>query len=97
MLLPLLTLRIFRFILPVLIGLVAYVLRWVTDFTCSATVCRATSTFFGHTSEVVFSFLAILGATKFQQILSYVQRLRKALDALSDPSASNRQSKIKVN
>jgi hypothetical protein len=79
-----------------LIGLFAYVIRWVTDLTCSATVCRATSTFFQHMSEVVFSFLAILGATKFQQIVAYVQRLRKALDALSDPGTSSRQSKLKV-
>jgi atlastin len=81
-----------RIIFPVLIGVVSYLIRWFTDMACTATVCQATSNFFGHASQVVFSFLAILAATRFQQILVYVHRLRAALGvALPPPQDDGRR------
>lgn len=75
-------------VLPVGVGLVAWLLRWLTDLTCSpySQVCRTTSEFFSHAYAVVFSFLAIVALTKAKQIKDFVERIKRAIDVVVDAS-----------
>jgi hypothetical protein len=50
------------------LALLSFVIRWFTDATCSATVCRAASELFSHIYIVVIIFLIIVAGTKAQQI-----------------------------
>lgn len=68
--------------IPGLVASVAYVLRWLTDATCSHSVCRATSEALHHTWAVVMCFLLIVGATKFQQLTVMFQRIQQAVGVL---------------
>lgn len=73
------------------VGFISMVLRWITDWTCSpySQICRATSDFFSLSYAVVFFFMLIVGLTKAKQIKDFVQRVKKALQVLSDaPTAA---------
>ena len=54
------------------------------DGTCGASVCRATSEALSHLSAIVWSFLAIVAATKAKQIQELVSRIQTALQVLSE-------------
>jgi hypothetical protein len=83
---------------PVLVALVSYISRWITDVTCSAKVCRATSELLSHIYIVVFLFLCIIAMTKAQQIKALCTRIYNTLhimmnaDSPTGSSDSNKRS-----
>jgi hypothetical protein len=82
------------YIIPLSVGVVSYGARWVTDLTCSATVCKASSEVLSHTYAVVWSFLFIIALTKLQLIKEYTGRLLKAMGILmNSPKKANDKSK----
>lgn len=84
---------------PVLVALVSYVTRWITDVTCSASVCRATSELLSHIYIVVFLFLCIIAITKAQQIKALCTRIYNTLhivmNADTPTGASNNSNQNK--
>lgn len=76
---------------PVIVAAVSYIIRWFTDLTCSAQVCRATSELLSHIYIVVFLFLCIIAMTKAQQIKVYCTRIYNTLHVMMD---SNNNSEI---
>ena len=73
-------------LLPMAMAFAAYILRWLTDMTCSpySQVCKAGSEILSHTYAVVFCFLAILAATKMKQIQELWTKVMKALEVFLD-------------
>ena len=55
-----------RYLLPMLVAGVSFLLRWIADFTCSSwsQTCRASSEILSHVYMVVFFFLVIVASTK---------------------------------
>ena len=84
---------LFSYIIPASVGVVSYVLRWFTDMTCSATVCKTSSQFLSHTYAVVWCFLLIIALTKFQLIKASAGRMIKALEILMDSPKVNDKRK----
>merc|ERR1712154_565625 len=72
------------YIIPITIGIISITVRWTTDWTCSSwsQTCKASSDFFHHVYQVVFFFLAIIGATKAQQMSEAAGRIKGALIAV---------------
>jgi len=66
------------YMLPLLVALVSFILRWFADFTCSSwsETCRASSDILSHIYMVVFFFLAIVASTKAKQISDLFDRVR---------------------
>jgi hypothetical protein len=83
------------YIIPILLGLFSYIVRWLTDLTCSASVCKASSEVLSHTYAVVWSFLFIIALTKFKHIKDTAGRLGKALEILMDTQTSKKSDKPK--
>ncbi|KAL7578180.1 hypothetical protein ACA910_012613 [Epithemia clementina (nom. ined.)] len=73
-------------LVPMAMAFVAYILRWLTDMTCSpySQMCKASSEVLSHTYAVVFCFMAILAATKMKQIQELSSRVMKALEIFFD-------------
>lgn len=74
---------------PVLVALVSYISRWITDATCSANVCRATSELLSHIYIVVFLFLCIIAMTKAQQIKALCTRIYNTLQIVMNADSSS--------
>jgi atlastin len=72
--------------LPLAVALVSFILRWIADATCSpySTVCKKSSDFLSHVYAVVIIFLIIVGATKAKQVKDIIERLKGAVQLLSD-------------
>lgn len=62
----------------------SYFIRWFTDATCSATVCRAASEVFSHVYIVVFLFLVIVASTKAKQIKDALQRAKTMFEMMTN-------------
>jgi len=71
--------------LPLAIALVAFILRWIADMTCSSysQVCRKSSDFLSHIYAVVVIFLMIVGGTKAKQIKDLVNKMKTAFEVMS--------------
>jgi len=72
------------YFLPVILAVFAYVVRWFTDATCSATVCRAASEVFSHIYIVVFLFLVIVASTKAKQIKDVLKRAKTMVEVMTN-------------
>jgi hypothetical protein len=72
------------------IALVAIVLRWLTDLTCSpySQICRAGSELFSHVYAVIMIFFVIIGATKAQQVKAVLKKFQSAWEVMNAPPAS---------
>ena len=77
------------YLLPILIALVSFIVRWFTDATCGAKACRAASEVLSHVYIVVFLFLAIVAATKAKQIKDVFKRLRTAVEVMTNDKNKN--------
>lgn len=73
-----------RYLVPTLIALTSFIVRWFTDMTCGAWVCRATSEVLSHVYVVVICFLVIVAATKAKQIKDTLKRIRKAVEVMTN-------------
>lgn len=73
-------------LLPIVVALVSYIVRWIMDLTCSSwsTVCRASSDMLSHIFAVVMFFMLIIAFTKAKQISEALQRVKGALELLAD-------------
>jgi hypothetical protein len=73
------------------IALMAIVLRWLTDLTCSpySQVCRAGSELFSHIYAVIMIFFVIIAATKAQQVKAVLKKFQSAWEVMSDSPASS--------
>jgi hypothetical protein len=76
-----------RYILPSGVGVLAYACRWLTDATCSATVCRSTSEALSHLYIVVGVFILIIAGTKFKQIKDAFVRFKQAFEIMTNDKA----------
>lgn len=74
------------YLIPTAMAVIAYILRWLTDLTCSpySKFCKAGSELLSHAYAVVFCFLAILMATKVKQIQELLTRVRAAVAIVVD-------------
>jgi hypothetical protein len=72
---------------PILIAVVSFVARWLTDATCSATVCRATSNLLSHLYLGVVAFLGFIAATKAKQIKDLFLRVQQAISVMTNDKA----------
>lgn len=72
------------YIIPLTIGFLSIVLRWVADWTCSSwsQTCRVGSEFLTHVYQVVFFFLVIIASTKAKQLSEAAGRMKSAWDAM---------------
>jgi hypothetical protein len=70
-----------RYAIPISIALIAYLLRWMADWSCSpySQMCRNTSDFLSHIYAVVVCFLLIVVMTKAKQVKELVDRLKGAI------------------
>lgn len=77
------------YILPVAIATISVVLQWITDMTCApySQICQASSDLFSHIYSVVFFFMIILAATKFQQVKEVAKRFHSAYEVMSTPQS----------
>ena len=77
---------IYRYLIPLSIALVSYIMRVVADSTCSSwsTVCRKSSDVLQHLYAVVICFMIILGFTKAQQLRELWKRISTAISILMD-------------
>ena len=77
------------------IALIAIVLRWITDLTCSpySQVCRAGSELFSHIYAVIMIFFVIIGATKAQQVKAVLKKFQSAWEVMSDSPTSDSKRK----
>ena len=82
-----------RYIIPLSIGFVSIVLRWIADFTCSSwsQTCRVGSDVLSHIYQVVFFFLVILASAKAKQLSEAVGRVKRALELLTSDGAGTKQ------
>mmetsp|Transcript_21838 Transcript_21838/g.45584 ORF Transcript_21838/g.45584 Transcript_21838/m.45584 type:complete len:596 (-) Transcript_21838:94-1881(-) len=73
-------------VIPVAIGLLSYILRHLTDFTCSpySDVCKAGSELLAHTYAVVACFMLILLATKMKQVQEMFEKFRTVLEMVME-------------
>ena len=80
--------------LPLTVALVAFILRWIADTTCSpySQVCRNSSDFLSHVYAVVVIFLLIVGATKAKQIKDLVNKFKTAFEVMNS-SGNSKQKK----
>lgn len=85
------------YIIPMTIAALSLILRWIADTTCSSwsQTCRASSDALSHLYQVVIFFLLILAATKAQQIAAILNRIKKAVQAISGDGNSGSGSKKK--
>lgn len=74
------------YIIPLSIGAVSMILRWLTDFTCSSWshTCRVGSEVLSHVYQVVFFFMIIIAFTKAKQISEVAGRVKTAIAVMSD-------------
>lgn len=79
--------------LPLTVALVAFILRWIADMTCSpySQVCRKSSDLLSHIYAVVVIFLVIVAATKAKQIKDLVNKVKAAFEMMN--SDGNKQKK----
>ena len=80
----LLSFRLDSYVFPVFLAVVAYLVRFVTDATCGATVCRAASEVFSHVYIVVVLFLLIVASTKAKQIKDVWKRAKVMMEAMTN-------------
>jgi len=68
------------YIIPMTIALLAFLLRWIADTTCSSWshTCRHTSHFLAEAYTVVFLFILIIAATKAKLIRERYAQLKAA-------------------
>jgi atlastin len=87
--------RYHRYLLPLAIALLAIVLRWITDLTCSpySQVCRAGSELFSHIYAVIMIFFVIIGATKAQQVKAVLKKFQSAWEVMNDAPVSGKKRK----
>ena len=81
------------YIIPLLIGFVAIVLRKFTDFTCSewSSTCKVGSDLLSHIYQVVFFFMLIVASTKAKQISEVAGRVKKAIEVLSSSTGEKKK------
>lgn len=79
------------FIIPMGIAVVAFVLRWIADTTCSgwSQTCRAGSDMLSQIFAVVFIFLLIVASTKAKQISELISKLKAAFGAVNAASGGS--------
>mmetsp|Transcript_891 Transcript_891/g.1180 ORF Transcript_891/g.1180 Transcript_891/m.1180 type:complete len:584 (-) Transcript_891:1038-2789(-) len=84
------------YLIPMAMAFFAYILRIMTDFTCSpySDVCKAGSEVLSHTYAVVFCFMLILAATKMKQIQEMMSRLKAALQLVLENHNVDQQKKF---
>eukprot|EP00568_Trieres_chinensis_P012849 CAMPEP_0183294626 /NCGR_PEP_ID=MMETSP0160_2-20130417/2889_1 /TAXON_ID=2839 ORGANISM="Odontella Sinensis, Strain Grunow 1884" /NCGR_SAMPLE_ID=MMETSP0160_2 /ASSEMBLY_ACC=CAM_ASM_000250 /LENGTH=583 /DNA_ID=CAMNT_0025455979 /DNA_START=63 /DNA_END=1814 /DNA_ORIENTATION=- len=72
------------YIVSTTIAVLAFVLRWIADSTCSSwsQTCRAGSDLFSHIYAVVILFMVIVGSTKAKELRDSVKRMKAAFDAV---------------
>jgi len=76
---------IFRYLLPMIVACLSYILRWLADFTCSgwSQTCAASSELLSHIYMVVFFFLVIVASTKAKQVTDLLDRVKAAYRMLT--------------
>jgi hypothetical protein len=76
---------LYRYALPLSVALIAFILRWIADATCSpySHVCRKSSDLLSHIYAVVMIFLLIVGATKAKQVKELFNKVKSAIQVLS--------------
>jgi len=81
--------HIFRYLLPMVVACMSYILRWIADFTCSgwSQTCAASSELLSHLYMVVFFFLVIVASTKAKQVSDLLDRVKTAYRMLTDAPA----------
>jgi atlastin len=81
------------YIIPLTVGFVSAVLRWITDFTCSSwsQTCAVGSEVLSHIYQVVFFFLVIIAFTKSQQIRESATKMKKAFDVMNDDGGKKKK------
>jgi atlastin len=75
-----------RYIIPLAIATISYILRAVADLTCSSysQTCRNTSELLSHIYAVVIIFLLIVGGTKAQQLKEFFGRVKSAIELIAN-------------
>lgn len=66
------------YVLPLLIALTAFLLRWVSDSTCSLEYrdyCSRISSGMGHIYVGIFTFLAVVSANKIRLLVEYARQV----------------------
>mmetsp|Transcript_12941 Transcript_12941/g.24309 ORF Transcript_12941/g.24309 Transcript_12941/m.24309 type:complete len:630 (-) Transcript_12941:1197-3086(-) len=83
------------YIIPLAIGAMSVVLRWIADFTCSSwsQTCRVGSEVLSHVYQVVFFFIVIVAATKAKQVSEAAVRVKKAFEVMSSNSSGGTKEK----
>ena len=74
---------------PIFVAMASFIVRWFTDATCGATVCRAASEVFSHVYIVVFLFLAIVASTKVKQIKDVLKRAKSMVEVMTHEKSKN--------
>jgi atlastin len=79
------------YILPMVIAGVSFILRWVADLTCSgwSQTCKVSSDLLSHVYMAVFFFLVIVGSTKAKQISDLLDRVKAAIQLLTNDGNRN--------
>mmetsp|Transcript_43312 Transcript_43312/g.44003 ORF Transcript_43312/g.44003 Transcript_43312/m.44003 type:complete len:588 (+) Transcript_43312:109-1872(+) len=83
------------YIVPLSIAFVSYILRAVTDGTCSSysETCRNTSALLSHVYAVVICFMIIIAATKAQQLKELFGRVKGAFQLVVNDSSGGTKQK----
>mmetsp|Transcript_4743 Transcript_4743/g.7209 ORF Transcript_4743/g.7209 Transcript_4743/m.7209 type:complete len:609 (+) Transcript_4743:156-1982(+) len=76
------------YIVPMSIAIVSYILRFISDVTCSSWshTCKVTSEALSHFYAVAFFFMVIVAFTKAKQIKDVLKRVSKAIELMNEPS-----------
>ncbi|GMI40169.1 hypothetical protein TrCOL_g2096 [Triparma columacea] len=75
------------YVLPVVVGVASWVLRTITDLTCSSwsQTCKASSDMLGQVTTVIVVFMVIIGATKAKIIGEKIKQLKTAFEVVGGP------------
>ena len=84
------------YLIAFLVALGAFLVEKFLNFTCAphATVCQVGSELASHAYAVVFCFMAIIVATRFQQVKEHVGRMCQALDVVLGGNASGGGNRV---
>jgi hypothetical protein len=84
----------YRYAIPISVAFMAYMLRWMADWTCSpySQMCRNTSEFLSHIYAVVVCFLVIIVMTKAKQVKELFDRLKGAIQLVINDSSGKQKN-----
>jgi atlastin len=72
------------YILPLAVGMAAFVLRWIADTSCSSwsTTCARASDSLGHVYASIFFFILIVSAGRIKQFMAHMMAVLPVLSGV---------------